>query len=93
MTANLLANSSGTGAGAVVPVGGGTYVVTALGTFGGATLQLELLGPDDVTWMTISGAVLTVPGMFTIALPSEGRVRMNIVGGAATGLYATIARA
>lgn len=57
---------------------------------GGATTALELLGPDDATWVGISGA----SGTTAIALPLElapGTYRASVTGGTTpTGIYAEI---
>lgn len=85
--ANLLSNASATGA--ALPVEGGTYVVTADGTFGGATLQLQLRSPDGSSWIDITDASLTAEGAFTVDLP-RGEVRMTVTGGTPSALYANL---
>lgn len=57
----LLSNASATGA--AVQWSGGLGVFTALGTFGGATVTLQYLGPDGVTWVAMgTDTTLTAAG-------------------------------
>lgn len=80
----LIDNGSATGSPATW--GGGIGKFTAAGTFGGATVTLEYLGPDGATWL--SGATsLTSPGMVDFRLP-PGRIRAAISGGTPSGIYA-----
>lgn len=85
--ANLLHNESATGG--KLDVARGTYVVSADGTFGGATLQLQLLSPDGTSWLSITDASFTAEGAFAIDLP-KGVVRMSVSGGSPSALYANI---
>jgi hypothetical protein len=87
MAANLLDNASATGD--AMQVAGGTYVVSADGTFGGATLQLQLRSPDGTSWLTIADAVLTAEGSYVIDL-GDGEIRMAVTGGTPSALYASI---
>ncbi len=68
---------------------GGPGVFTVTGTFGGATVKLQQLGPDGATWLDVSGgnADLTGPGQGGFVLP-EGQVRAAVAGGTPSGLTA-----
>lgn len=89
--ANLLRNASATGS--AVHWNGGQGVFTCAGTFGGATVSLQYLGPDDTTWVT-AGTDTTITaaggGLFTIGV---GQIRALVSGGAPSGLYADAVRA
>jgi len=83
----LLSNASATGTAVAWPGGKGTVSVS--GTFGGATLTLQYLGPDGVTWLT-AGTLTT----FTAAGAANfeaapGSIRMAVSGGSPSALYAT----
>lgn len=86
--ANLLTNASTTGQSIIV--GGGPYTFSAVGSFGGATIQLELLGPDDATWLAIPDASFTANGVKLLFLGKGSKVRAAISGGTPSGLYADL---
>lgn len=85
MPSNLLTNASATGEG--IAVGGGAYVISADGTFGGTTLQLQLLSPDGASWLAIANATFTAEGSLVVDLP-DGVIRMAVTGGTPSALYA-----
>ena len=68
---------------------GGSGVFTVTGTFGGATVKLQQLGPDGATWLDVSGGHvdLTAPGQGGFVLP-EGQVRAAVSGGTPSSLTA-----
>jgi len=73
---------------------GGDYVFSVQGTFGGASVQLQALGPDGATYMNI-GAAKTAPdttGGTGVGIGSNATVRATITGGTPSGLYATLSR-
>lgn len=73
---------------------GGDYVWSVQGTFNGASVQLQSLGPDGMTYQNI-GAPKTAPdstGGTGVGLGSNATVRAVITGGTPTGLYATLSR-
>jgi|SRR5882672_10372503 len=71
---------------------GGTCVFSVVGTFGGATVKLQVLGPDGATWIDAGvGTTLTAAGMGVVYLP-PGMVQAVIVGGAPAGIFAALAR-
>jgi len=82
----LLSNASATGSAA--QWGGGTGMFACVGTFGGATVTLQFLGPDESTWVAMGAdTTLTAAGgaLFTCA---PGRIRAAVSGGAPSALYA-----
>lgn len=87
---NLLVNASATGAG--VTWHGGEGVLTVCGTFGGASVSLQTLGPDGVTWIDVgTSTTLTSAGAPNFRLP-QGQIRVAVTGGTPSGLYARAAR-
>lgn len=94
----LLSNGSATSGQKLWP--GGKGVLTVAGTFGGATVTLEYLGPDSTTWLTVQALAgdgtqadieLTAAGGIGFMLPS-GPIRAAVTGGSPSGLYAAAAR-
>lgn len=82
----LLNNSSGTGAAAVWS--GGAGVFSACGTFGGATITLQFMGPDEATWLAVGAdTTLTAQGGAYFILP-PGKIRAAVSGGSPSALYA-----
>lgn len=90
MAANLLSNASVTGGG--VTVGGGSYVFTVDGTFGGATVALQIRSPDGSSWLAITDASFTAEGNCVVELGDGSEVRVTVTGGSPSALYANIAR-
>lgn len=86
----LIVNGSATSASQVWTGGRGTFVVC--GTFGGASVNLQALGPDNVTWIDVGTTTdLTAAGIIAFDL-AQGSIRANVVGGTPSGIYATAAR-
>jgi hypothetical protein len=87
MRIELLNNASSTGGGKTWNGGQGAFLVA--GTLAGATVKLQVLGPDGVTWLDVGAdAALAAPGAAGFALP-PGQIRAEVSGGSApTGLYA-----
>ena len=86
----LLSNASATGS--PVAVQGGYYSFAAVGTWGGSTLSLQLLGPDGTTYIDLGGSAdLTANGAAYVSLPS-GTVKAVLTGGAPSGIYATLSK-
>jgi hypothetical protein len=87
---SLLSNASASGSLQAWPGGQAIFAVT--GTFAGATVSLQLLGPDGVTLLTAgAGTTLTAPGVGVVALP-PGQVQATITGGPPSGINASLAR-
>ena len=82
----LLSNASATGSAA--QWGGGTGVFSVCGTFSGATVSLQFLGPDGSTYIDVgTDTMLTSNGAGGFVLP-PGKIRAYISGGTPSGLYA-----
>lgn len=84
---DLLVNASATGAAQYWASGKG--VLSVVGTFGGATLQLQMLGPDGSTWINVATASFTANGAIVVELPPS-RLRMTVTGGTPSALFASI---
>jgi hypothetical protein len=86
----LLANAAATGQSKRWDGGRGVFAVA--GTFGGATVKLQFLGPDDTTWIDAGlFTTLTEAAAGVFELP-PGKIRAFVESGAPSGLYATAAR-
>lgn len=72
--------------GSAVQWTGGKFLLAVAGTVGGASLQLQYLGPDNTTWLPVGSAITDV-GTVVLELP-PGMVRMAVTGGDPSGLYA-----
>lgn len=84
----LLYNTNATGGGVSLPAG--RYSFALVGTFGGATVTLQMLGPDGVTWLPVGSATaLTAAGRELVEIPS-GTYRALVASGAPSGLYASL---
>lgn len=73
---------------------GGDYIWSVVGTFGGASVQLQALGPDGATYQNI-GAAKTAPdatGGTGVGLGTNAVVKAVVTGGTPTGLFATLSR-
>lgn len=82
----LLSNASATGS--AVQWGGGSGMFSCVGTFGGATVTLQFMGPDGATWVAMGPDTTLAAdggGLFTCA---PGQIRAAVSGGAPSGLYA-----
>jgi hypothetical protein len=88
---SLLSNASATGA-ASAALDGGRYLWAAAGTFGGATLQLQSLGPDGTTWLDAPGAALTSAGQWAVDVGAGESLRVKVTGGSPSGLYAVLSK-
>lgn len=88
---DLLSNVAATGS--AKPVGfGGRYLLLASGTFSGATVSVEILGPDGATYIAIPGGALTAVGSAVIYLPWGCTVRGAVASGTPAGLYLSLYR-
>ena len=81
----LLVNASATGSESYWPGGFGTFHV--VGTFGEASVRLERLGPDGMTWTPVPMTTMSEPGMARFCL-GAGHLRAAVSGGNPSGLYA-----
>lgn len=90
MKLELISNGTATGDAMQWPGGEGTFSV--VGTFNGATIKLQYLGPDGSTWMDAGvDATLTAAGGCNFQLAS-GLIRASVTG-TPTGIYATATEA
>lgn len=67
---------------------GGSGVFNAVGTFGGATVALQYLSADGVTWNDFGPSTTltaTGGGVFTW---SSGQIRCRVTSGTPSGIYA-----
>jgi hypothetical protein len=84
--AQMLSNASATGAS--LQWEGGHGVFTAAGTFGGATVSLQYIAPDNSTWVAMGpDTTLTAAGGGGFFYP-PGLIRALVSGGTPSGLYA-----
>jgi hypothetical protein len=90
--ANLLSNASATGDW-VTLASGGDFVISVDGTFGGATVQIQLRSPDGSSALDIEDADFTAEGSVGITLPLNAVVRAEVSGGTPSALYASIGKA
>ena len=70
------------------PFNGGRTVLSVVATSFPTTLQLQFLGPDGLTAVSL-GANIVANGFTSFDLPA-GSYRMILTGGTATAVYATI---
>lgn len=83
----LLSNASASGP-AVGPVVGASYEWCSSGTFGGATLALQALGPDGATFLPI--ATQTAAGCTGVVLGQNAQVKVTVTGGSPSALYSSL---
>lgn len=92
MKIDLLSDASATGAAANVAFGG-RYLMALVGTLDGATITIEMLGPDDATYVTVPSSSVTDAGSAVIYLPPDATVKGVVTGGTSPdGLYLSIYR-
>jgi len=71
---------------------GGMGVFSVVGTFNGATVKLQFVGPDGTTLVDAGvGTTLTANGAGVFYLP-PCPIQATITGGPPTGVYAHVAR-
>ena len=82
----LLNNASATGA--AVQWDGGIGAFSVAGTFGGATVTMQWLGPDGTTYLDVgTDTTLTAAGAGAFVLP-PCKIRALVASGTPSGLYA-----
>jgi hypothetical protein len=67
-------------------IAAGLYSLCALATWGGGSVQLQIIGPDGATPIDV-GAALTANGFTTFDLP-QGQYQIAVT--TATGVYAAL---
>lgn len=71
---------------------GGEGMFVACGTYNGATISLQFLGPDAATWITAGAqTTLTSAGAGLFSLP-PCNIRALVTGGPPSGIYALVNR-
>lgn len=85
----LLSNASATGS-ATSAMAGGTYLWQYQGTFSGATLTLQSLGPDGSTYQDV--ASVTSAGQQAVLVGQGDILRVSISGGPPSGIYSVVRR-
>jgi hypothetical protein len=85
-TVDLLSNVAVTGAYFRIGLGG-VYTLCAEGTFGGATVGMQLKGPNGGAITGPAETQFTAPGICTLDIGAGQEVRMAVTGGAPSGLY------
>lgn len=85
----LIVNAAVTGP-AVPITRSGTYSFACLGTFTGATVALNILGPDGATYIPIPNASFTAAGVMSVDLPAGSTVKAVVTGGTPAGLYSNL---
>lgn len=84
--------TGGVATGPLIDCPGGIMVFSAAGTFNGATINLQFLGPDGQTLITAGAATtLTAAGAGVAYLP-PCQVQATVTGGPPSGMFASIAR-
>lgn len=69
---------------------GGNGAMYAVGTWGGGTLKLQQLAPDNATWVDIgAGVSFTGNGVGGFTAPA-GALRVNLAGSAGASLKAWV---
>lgn len=95
----LLTNASATSAAGQWPGGRGSLDV--VGTFGGASVTLQYLGPDGATWLDLKTMDPSTGAQTAVALTAAGSIgfmlppcpiRVAVSGGAPSGLFAQASR-
>lgn len=91
LSVTLLSNASASGSAVEWPGGDGRVEVR--GTFGGASVSLEVLNVDASTWHTVgSDTTLTAAGTGGFKLEAGCSIRMLVTGGTPSALFATAYR-
>lgn len=73
----------------------GRYCFAVNGTFGGATVGLEMLGPDGTNYIPIEddgGAIAITSAKSLAVLLPAGSYRATVSGGSGAALYASLSR-
>lgn len=90
--ADLLSNVATTGGKQTIDMGG-RFLLVACGTFDGATIKVQIEGPDGSTMIDLPDAALTAAGAKLVYLPDNAVVRGAVSGGTApAGLHASLRR-
>lgn len=85
----LLENAAATGA-PVGPIVQGSYIWAVAGTFGGATVKLQTLGPDGATYVDVAGASMTANGAMEVRIGGGAMIKVVVTGGVPSALYSNV---
>jgi hypothetical protein len=88
-TYGLLNNASATGS-PTGPIVANSYIWAVAGTFGGATVKLQYLGPDGTTYIDVPSASLTAAGAIEVRIGAGAIVKAVVTGGAPSALYSNL---
>jgi hypothetical protein len=88
---DLLVAAGGAVTGATQYFRGGVAFFAVAGTLGGATTVLQILLPDNATWVTVTGSSLAAAGYASFNLP-PCTVRAVTTGGTSSSITATLTR-
>jgi len=66
---------------------GGRGALVIVASAYGTTVNFQLLGPDNATWITLNGSTISGNSSVAYDVPA-GQVRLSISGGTTTALYA-----
>lgn len=67
------------------------YVFSICGDFAGATIQLQLLGPDDTTWLDIANGTFAAQGATVVYLGAGNTIRAHVASGTPGALFIGLA--
>lgn len=79
-----LAENSGAGNGSATTWAGGNGFFTAVATWGGGSAKLQMLLPDQATWVDVTSITLSANGYVAFSLPP---CRIRSVIATATACY------
>ena len=83
----LLSNASASGS-PVVGIVGGSYVWSCTGTFAGATLTLQTLGPNGSTFVTV--ATMTSASNTGVVIGTNATAKVTVSAGPPSAMYCTL---
>lgn len=85
----LLQNAAAADTAIVFTLNGGTYGMLASATWGGGSLDLQALGPDGSTYISVLAATFTATGYKTFTIPGG---QYKFVGVTSSAIYAVVCR-
>lgn len=91
----LLTNASVTGQALSLGLSG-VFCFAVAGTFGGASVGLQMLGPDGATWINVrdgAGVLALIEADAVLVNLPAGSYRAAVTGGSGTSLHAALTRA
>ena len=88
--APLITNAAVTGP--VVEWAGGPGIFAAQGTFGGATVTLQVLGPDGVNYIAAGAGTTCTAACITAVYLPHCFIQAVVTGGSPSALYVAVAR-